>query len=59
MKKIIIGFAIGFVFGNICSSFAKNEIISQDAASVVGYGYNGNSLVAIKVDSDGVVQIST
>jgi len=56
MKKILIGFVIGFILGSTYFVFAKSEQGSSDAESVVGYGYDGGSLVAIKVDSNGVLQ---
>ena len=58
-KAIIFGFLIGFLFGSAYVSMAKNEMESSDAESVVGYGYNGNTLVAIKVDANGVVQVTS
>lgn len=57
MKKNIFFVIIGFALGaSLSSAWAVYESGSGDAAPVVGYGYNGNSLVAIKVDSSGVLQ---
>ena len=57
MIKIIIGFIIGFLLAS-AALWAKNESGSRDAESAVGYGYSGTTLVAIKVDGDGVLQVS-
>jgi len=58
MRRFIIGFVLGFLIGSTYVGWAKTEMESSDAESVVGYGYNGTTLVAIKVDADGVVQVN-
>lgn len=58
LKKIIVGFIVGFLIGSAFYLWAKTESESRDAESAVGYGYNNGTLVAIQVDSNGVVQIS-
>jgi len=58
MKRIVLGFFMGFIFASAPALLAKTEFESRDAESVVGYGYNGSTLVAIKVDANGVVQTS-
>ena len=54
--KIIMLFIIIILFS--VSAYAKSEYASSDAKSVVGYGYNNGTLVAIKVSSDGTLQIN-
>jgi len=55
MKQITIFF---FVFLLSAPCFAKNESSSRDAGSVVLYGNNNGAIVPIKVDADGVIDVS-
>lgn len=63
MKKVIIAFLIGFFIGSaigaVAAGVTKFESGSLDAASIVGYGTadSGDTIVRIKTDSDGVLQI--
>jgi hypothetical protein len=57
MKKIIY-FLSGFILATAINvSFAKFESSSYDAASSVGYGYYGSTILPIAVDADGVVLV--
>lgn len=57
MRNLIIGIVLGAVVATAITVLAKTEATSTDAASVVAYGYNGTSLVAISVKADGTVNI--
>ena len=56
MKRIITTLFIGILISSPC--FAKSESSSRDAASVVLYGNNNGSIVPIKVDADGIIDVS-
>lgn len=56
MKNITF-MIVGFILGTVISvAVAKYESGTNDAMSVVGYGYNGSTLVPILVDGDGLLQ---
>lgn len=63
MRNFIHGLAWGLLLGAAVTSVAagatKWETSSSDAQSVVGYGTSdaGDSIVRIKTNSDGVIQI--
>lgn len=58
MIKNLTMILAGFVLGTVIStaSAALFESKSHDARPIVGYGKNGTSIVAIRVDSSGVLQ---
>lgn len=61
MKTIIVLIFLLIVGILMTSAFAVGvktpyESSSKDAASVVAYGYNGTTLVPVKVDVNGVLQ---
>lgn len=59
MRKLIIGTIIGIILGSGVALLAssKYESSSTTAQSIVGYGYNGTTLVPLKVDVNGTLAI--
>ncbi len=53
ISLILVGFFLGTI---ITAAFAITESGSNDASSIVGYGNSGSGLVAIRVDSTGILQ---
>lgn len=60
MNKFIIGFILGALLGSVIGVIASNkyESKSEDAASIVGYGYNGTTIVPLAVTADGSLIIN-
>lgn len=57
MKNIAM-ILVGFILGTVIStaSAALFESKGHDAKPIVGYGKNGTTIYAIRVDADGVLQ---
>lgn len=60
IKLIIIALALPLmiiVYTSMCYSAQKVEWSQKTAISSVAYGYYGNTLVPIKVDTDGTIYL--
>jgi len=57
MKRIKLFIIIIVLLTVVSIAYAKYESGSNDAISILGYGYNSSLIVPLQVDATGVLQV--